>query len=392
MSSILNTIKNTIASSIKVEVKSPTNRNGKTRYPVLVTDMGASFTSGWFIQYNPVSQDNGTRLYDGSETFSELHISNFSELHNMILTANYYFLQGAAVENLSEGRKRAIYEPSPAVRLTVTSQPNSVSVVVTVTDEASPFHMMSIPFTVVLSKDNSGNYYVVGTDNDRWDRNTDTFKEFNANFAPRKGRFYRVHQQQNQPATLRAKIAVNNGQYQINQDGTFAVDTNASSPEYIQVISNEFKALAYIYEQALMSKAFEMALAQGLPTTQQATGQPTATPNFNGGFVPAFNIGNAGAPNPVITQQPQVPTQAQIPLSNEVPAQGVQAQQPATPQFGVPTPNVQPMTPSFTAQAPVMPTGTEQPVQTQNNESPVAVSFPNASTPLSASDLPWVKS
>src|SRR6185312_486921 len=102
------------------------------------------------------------------------------------------------------------------------------------------------------SNDNSGNYYVIGTDNERWDRNTDTFKEFNANFAPRKGRFYRVYQNQNQPATLRAKIAVNNGQYAINHDATFAVDTKAVAPEYIQVITNEYKALAYIYEQALM--------------------------------------------------------------------------------------------------------------------------------------------
>ncbi len=315
MSTILNGIKEIIGNSIKVEVKSPVTKNGKQRYPILVTDMGSSFTSGWFIQYNPVAQENGTRLYDGSETFSELHISRFSELHNLILTANHYFLQNAQVEELSEGRKRAIYEPNGAVRLTVTSQTNSVQVTVTIVDEKSPFYMMSIPFTVVLSHDNSGNYYIVGTDNERWDRNTDTFKEFNANFAPRKARFYRVYQQQNQPATLRAKLASNNGHYAISPDGSFAVDTKLAPPEYIQVISNEYKALAYIYEQALMSKSFELALAQGLPSAPAANQNKQVQPSSSTGFVPAFTIGNAGIPNPVNTTQQN----AQIPLSNHQP-------------------------------------------------------------------------
>jgi hypothetical protein len=306
MSNILNSIKEVIASSIKVEVKTPVTRNGKTKYPILVTDVSRSFTSGWFVQYNPVAQDNGTRLYDGSETFSELNIARFSELKNLVETGNYYFLQGFQVEELSGGRKRAIYEPNASVRLTVTGQSKSVSVVVTITDEASPFHMMSIPFTVVLSNTGDGSYYVVGTDNERWDRNTDTFKEVNANFAPRKARFYRVVQQQNQPAMLRAKIQVNNGQYAINQDGTYAVDTNAVAPEYVQVITNEFKALAYIYEQALIGKAFEMALVQGLPAV--SSGIPLSNQNTTiapqGAFVPSFNLpgvqmnGNVGSPNP----------------------------------------------------------------------------------------------
>jgi hypothetical protein len=313
MLSMLNKIKEVIASSIKVEVKAPVVRNGKTKYPVLVTDMSQSFTSGWFVQYNPVAQDNGTRLYDGAETFSELHIARFSELHNLILTANYYFLQGYSVETLSDGRKRAIYEPNGKVRLTVTSQQNSVSVVATITDEQSPFCMLSIPFTVVQSNTGDGSYYVVGTDK-YWDRNTDMFTEYNANFAPRKARFYRVHQQQNQPATLRAKIAVSNGQYQINPDGTFVVDTNASAPEYIQVISNEYKALAYIYEQALMAKAFEMALAQGLPAAPAANSQ-AAAPNFNTGFVPAFVLPNLGAPNPV-PAQPVMPSAPVAPAAS----------------------------------------------------------------------------
>jgi hypothetical protein len=307
MSNILNTIKQVIGSSIKVEVKAPVVRNGKNRFPVIVTDMGQSFTSGWFVQYNPVAQENNTQLYDGSESFSELHIARFSQLHDLILTANYYFLQGNGVENLIGGRKRAIYEPNGAIRLTVTSQSKSTSVVVTIVDESSPLHMMSIPFTVCHSNTGDGSFYVLGTEK-YWDRNTDTLQEFNANFAPRKGRFYRVQQQQNQPATLKAKIAVNNGQYQIGPDGTFAVDTNASSPEYITVITNEYKALAYIYEQALMTKAFEMAIAQGLPVSAPASApgtQPQAP--SSGGFTPAFALPMGGQPNPV--QQPPVQPQ-----------------------------------------------------------------------------------
>lgn len=314
MSTILNGIKNVIAGSIKVETKSPVNRAGKTRFPILVTDVSQSFTSGWFVQYNPVAQDNGTRLYDGAETFSELHIARFSHLKQIVETANYYFLQGVQVETLSEGRKRAIYELE-GVRLTATSQSNSVSVVVTIVDEKSPFHMLSIPFTVVLNNSGDGSYHVIGSDTERWDRNTDTFKEFNANFAPRKGRFYRVQQQQNQPATLRAKIAVKNGQYAINYDGTFEVDTKSAAPDYIQVITNEYKALAYIYEQALMAKAFEMALAQGLPTANPIAPNTNAPipPAGASAFVPAFNLGNAGQPAPVPQQQAPAPVQQQVP-------------------------------------------------------------------------------
>lgn len=353
MSSILNSIKSIIASSIKVEVKNPVTRNGKTRFPLLVTDMGQSFTSGWFVQYNPVAQDNNTRLYDGSESFSELHITKFSELMNLILTGNYYFLQGAGVEQLQEGRRRAIYEPNASVRLTVTSQSNSVSVVVTITDEISPFHMMSIPFTVT---NQNGQPYVIGTEK-YWDRNTDMFTDFNANFAPRKSRFYRVQQQQNQPAFLRAKIAVVNGQYAINPDGTFQVNTQASAPEYIQVISNEFKALAYIYEQALMDKAFELALAQGLPTTapQQAPNPNGQSPMAPNGFVPAFAVTNPGQP--------------------------MQQQQPA---FNSSPPMQQPVPNSSLNQMLIAPNGTEQ------QQAPIFQAQQQQQPNINTNDLPWV--
>lgn len=306
MSTILNTIKQVVGSAIKVEVKNPVTRNGKTRYPVLVTDMSQSYTSGWFLTYNPVAQDNGTRLYDGAKSFSELHISRFSEIHNMVLTANHYFLQGYQVEKMANNLSRAIYEPTPAIRLTATAGPNSISVVLTITDESSPFHMMSIPFRVT---NNNNTPYVVGTDNERWDRNTDTFKELNANFAPRKSRFHRVVQESNQPAVLRnAKVAIKNGAYAINQDGTFELDEK-SRPEYIQVVNNEFKALAYIYEQAIMTKAFEMAIAQGLPNNNADSQNQEG--NFNqqspSAFVPSFNVSNAGAPHPNVYQAPAVP-------------------------------------------------------------------------------------
>lgn len=384
MSTILNGIKEVIANSIKVEVKAPTFRNGKTKYPVLVTDVGTSFTSGWFVQYSPVAQDNGTRLYDGSETFNELHIARFSELYNLILTGNYYFLQGVQVETLGEGRRRAIYEPNPSVRLTVTSQPNSVSVVVTIIDENSPFHMMSIPFTVVVSKDGSGNYYVVGTDNERWDRNTDTFKEFNANFAPRKGRFYRVHQQQGQPATLRAKLAVNNNQYAINHDGTFAVDTQAVSPEYIQIITNEYKALAYIYEQALMTQAFSMAIAQGLPAGQAQQPQQPAAPQqpMPGNFVPAFNLGGGaqqtGMPN-LANSVPTPPAPQQQPVQQQaVPMQQpVMTSAPGAP-APVPAPPQQPVTVPLSNEV-------QQPQQQQQTN----IQFPAQQTGGTTPQLPW---
>lgn len=280
MSKILNNIRELIANSIQVEVKNPIMRNGSMKYPILVTDISNSFTKGWYIQYNPILQDNGTRLYDGAETFSELNIANFSELQKLIITADYYFLQGQGVEQLSSGQKIAKYEINNQVRLSVTQKQNSVSVVVTVIDENSPFYMMSIPFSVT----NNGQPYIVGTQ-DFWDRNTDMLKTYNAIFAPRKRRFYRVFQEKNGPAMLRAKIAVENNQYKINPDGTFEVDVNASVPEYIQVVTNEYKAMAYIYERLIMDIAFERALQQGLPELTMN--------HFNlDNFVPAFGIEN----------------------------------------------------------------------------------------------------
>ncbi|MCY8466507.1 hypothetical protein [Bacillus atrophaeus] len=306
MSTILNNIKQIVSSAIKVEVKNPVIKNGKKRYPVVVTDMGQSLTSGWSIKYLPTAQNNGQRLYDGSQTFSTLYIYKFSKIHNLILTANHYFLENINVEVMLDGRRRAIYEPDNKIRLTVTSQSNSVVVVLTVIDEESPFYMMSIPFKVVLSNDNSGNYYVIGSE-DRWDRTIDMFTESNANFAPGKARYYRVHQSANQPPTLSAKIANNNGQFQIHPNGSFTLDVEAAPPEWIQVITNEYKALAYIYEQVIMEVAFEKALEQGLPgnePNQISFDDFQETPfEKQGGFIPAFNLNNQ-APTVSEDEQP----------------------------------------------------------------------------------------
>ncbi|WAT23514.1 hypothetical protein O0R52_22290 (plasmid) [Bacillus halotolerans] len=309
MSTILNNIKQIVSSAIKVEVNKPVIKNGKKKYPVVVTDMGQSITSGWSIKYLPTAQNNGQRLYDGSQTFSALNIHKFSKIHNLIITANHYFLGNQNVEVMMDGRRRAIYEPDNKIRLTVTSQSNSVVVVVTVIDEESPFYMMSIPFNVVLSNDNSGDYYVIGSE-DRWDRTIDMFTESNANFAPRKTRFYRVHQNANQAPTLNARIANHNGQFQIHPNGSFAIDMEAAPPEWIQVITNEYKALAYIYEQVIMEIAFKKALEQGLPSNERnqiSFDDFQETPFARqGGFIPAFNLANpasTGAEN----EQPIIP-------------------------------------------------------------------------------------
>lgn len=384
MSAILNSIKNIVASNISVEVKAPIQRQGKTRIPVLVTDVSESFTKGWFLQYNPTPQENNTRLYDPAGTFSELRIANFSALKNLVDTANMYFLQGHSVETIQGGRRRAIYELGH-VRLTAMSQPNSVRVTVTITDENSPFYMMSINFTV---SSNDGQPYIIGSDKN-WDRNTDSFVEYSANFTGRKVRYFRVHQEQNGPALLRAKIAVNNGMYGINQDGTIQVDTQASAGEieYVQPVNNEFKALAYIYEQAIMEKAFEKAISQGLPTAQQAPNnyqapQVPQMPNANG-FTPAFNLG-APAPAPQ-NFAPQAPQNAGIPLSNQVPGAPNLNSVPAN---GFPTPPANnggfPANAGFPApQAPQQ----EQQQHHQQPQQPAMSGAPAGNA--TGNDLPW---
>ncbi|MCD7910999.1 hypothetical protein KC480_05605 [Bacillus velezensis] len=315
MSAILNNIKEIISSSIEVEVDKPFTKNGKKRHPILVTDTSQSITYGWAIKYNPITTNNGQRLYDGSQSFSDLYIYKFSRIHDLILTANHYFLGNQNVEVMSDGRMRAIYEPDKKIRLTVTSQTSSVLVVLTVIDDISPFYMMSVPFNVVLSNDNTGNYYVIGSD-DRWDRNLDVFRDSNSKFAPGKTRFYRVYQNGNQMPTLNAKIANSNGQFHVYPSGSFAIDVEAAPPEWIQVITNEYKALAYIYEQVIMQVAFDKALKQGLRDDQPAqisfdefSSNPFGKQN---GFVPAFNLDNQAS-------NASENKDTNIPLSNDQP-------------------------------------------------------------------------
>lgn len=295
MSKILEGIKSVIKNSIQVEVKSPIVRNNQTKYPVLVTDTSKSFTSGWYIAYQPVLMDNGTRLYDGSGTFTELNIANFSQLQNMVLTANYYFVNNIDIQVSPNGFKSFQYELNQQIRLVAIQAKNSVRVDVTIIDENSPFYMMSIEFYVMNT--NPQQPYIVGT-NDRWDRNTDVFRTSHAKFAPRKKRFYRVHQELNQAPRIDNVIAVKNNQFQIYEN-YIEVDTEKVKPEYIQIITNEYKALAFIYEKAIMEIAFERALQQGLstPSANQNLEHSSASNAFP--FTPAFTIENTGQPNPM---------------------------------------------------------------------------------------------
>ena len=196
---MLNQIKNLIASAIAVEVKPARTFNNLSKYPVIVKDISSSVTSGWYIQYNPFLKDDGT-LRDGSETFSEVNIPNFSAMQNYIFSAKYYFLNGYGdikdITRNGKPAKRVIYENNvQGFRFTVTSQAKSVQVTVTVTDETSPFYMMSIPFTVCLSNTVNG-YYIIGSDKN-FDNNTGYFKEYDASFAKGKKRFLQIYQEKN---------------------------------------------------------------------------------------------------------------------------------------------------------------------------------------------------
>lgn len=289
---MFNQIKETLSKSVSVEVKAPVYRNQKPKHPVIVTDLSQSVTSGWSLTYLPQLFD-GNRLYNGSETFDSLSISQFNTIHQIILSAHHYFMTGQQVTDISNNRKRAIYELQ-GLRVTVTSQTNSVSVVLSVTDETSPFHMLSVAFTVTPNKNAPGSFYVIGSDKS-WNKETDTFETYEGYFASPKRRFIRVNNNNNTP-TIKAGFT---GQL---PDSSLIVDVNKTNLEYIQVISSKYRALAYIVEQELMEFAFARALEQGVQATAPQMVQTNAS------FIPAFTLPGASLVNnqPPVNQAPPV--------------------------------------------------------------------------------------
>ncbi|WP_067923990.1 hypothetical protein [Alicyclobacillus shizuokensis] len=278
---MFNRIAEIIKANTKVEVKAQTP-NGA--YPVIVTDASESITKGWSLTYYPRLYTQGNpRLYDGKETFSALRIANFTPVYNEVLSLDQRFRAGDGVQQSQRGAY-AVYEYPGVARFSVRQNQNSVSVNMVITDERSPFYMLMINFKVTDSKSAPGQRHLIGSDA-QWDANTDTFVEHNAQFAPSKARFLRIHQEsrEDQPK-IRALVTG------MSEQGAL-ISTENAEIVYLQPISSKYAAMAYIVEQEILEHALAEALkqlqAQAVQPPAQANTQPQSQPSpLFAGMVP----------------------------------------------------------------------------------------------------------
>jgi hypothetical protein len=306
MSFILNIIREKVANAIEVNVQ-PAQYN---RYPVIVTDKTDSVTSGWQLVYH-VTKSYGNELFCGLGRFSELHIPRFGELYALIQTAYNRFING---ENVTQrfNNRTATYPLDDKLWFTVFQRKDNVGITVTVIDEKSPFHMLTMNFTVVISSE-QGTPYLVGFDK-TYDQNTDTYTDrYNSFMLPGKKRFIPIHKSGvDAPSLVRvAGTMANNNMVQINEQATEIV--------YIQEMSNERRMLAGIYEKCIMKIAFEKA--KDIVVSQQAN---TSFAQFGAGALGTWNQGNQ---TPWFQGVPQ-----QAPMFGQ--ATNMQSQQTQQPMFG----------------------------------------------------------
>jgi hypothetical protein len=306
---MLKQIKSIIENGIRVELKAPTQSQ---QYPVVVQDITeGSVTKDWSLTYYPRLITKGyTRFYDGRGKFSRLTIARFSKLYERIMDVDRRFLAGENVEAMSNGMRRAIYEFGEVARFVVSSNQNSVTINLNITDPKSPFHMLSVIFRVIDSKLQPGKRHLIGADDtDRWDHNTDTFLEGNATMSPKKKRYLEVFQEDsNSIPYIEAPARLMNGRTE--------VDPQNSKFLYLQDIDNEYRALAYIYEQNIIRVAMEQALAQ-YQAQQQMAQQPMNAQGF--GFPQGFGAFPQGTfANPQEQQQFHYQSDHQFPGQESV--------------------------------------------------------------------------
>jgi hypothetical protein len=247
MSFILNMIKEKVANAINVEVQPA--QYGK--YPVIVKDISNSVTAGWSLVYRVDKSKYNNELFATTGKFSELHIPNFSQLYSHLQVVYSKFQRGEAVEQRYNTRF-ATYPLDNQFWFTALEKKNGVSITMTVIDESSPFHMLSVNFFVTISQ-HTNTPYLVGYDA-CYDRNTDTFVDkYNANMLPNKRRYIPVHKNgADAPSLIKASG-------QGVQNGMVMIDENNTEIVYLQEITNERRLLASIYEKMIMEIAFEKA-------------------------------------------------------------------------------------------------------------------------------------
>ncbi|SFJ63271.1 hypothetical protein SAMN02799624_05271 [Paenibacillus sp. UNC496MF] len=299
---MLNQVKSLVAGNVKVEIR---DRNQYNQYPVIVTDMAQdSITFGWALTYYARHMTKGNeRMYDGKEAFTTLTITNFQRLYDRLMSVDARFAAGDGVTVGNNNARTAVYEMSEKARFHVRQFNDSITISLSITDPASPFYLLAINFRVVNSKKEQGKRHLIGSES-QWDLNTDTFTENNAVMSPKKKKYLQVFQEdQNTIPYVKApsRPGMNN---------TTQVDPNNSEFLYIMDIDNEFRALAFIYERAIL----EHAMTAALPLVQ-AKQQPTQ--NAFGASAPGSFSDYSGFGQP--QQGFGAPAQQQAPFN--VPAQ-----------------------------------------------------------------------
>jgi len=282
-------IKEKIQNSISIEVQ-PTQYG---KYPVIVTDKSNSVTSGWKLVYRVQKNQNREGVFDPFNRFSELHITNFSQIFQQLQDIYKRFRSGENVENRYD-TLFATYDLGKvwftALKKTST-QKDTVSITMTILDDDSPFHMLSSTFRITISEQNQ-QPYLVGYDSN-YNRETDSFiDKYNSFMLPQKKRFIPV----NRDESLQKYVSKVAGQ--LTPQGMVALDEEQTDFVFVQEITNERRLLASLYEKQIMNIAFEYA-AQNLPNEplHQNWAMPSISNNNN--FNP-FN--NMAQDNPFPTQ------------------------------------------------------------------------------------------
>lgn len=247
MSFILNMIREKVASAIQVDVQPA--QYGK--YPVTVKDISNSVTAGWTLVYRVDKSRYNDDLFSTTGRFAELHIPNFSQLYSHLQVVYSKFQNGEGVEQRYNTRF-ATYPMNDQLWFTALQRKNGVSITMTVIDQNSPFHMLTINFFVTISEHTNAPY-LVGYDS-CYDRNTDTFiDKYNSHMLPPKKRYIPIHKNgADAPSLIKAAG-------QGAQNGMVMIDENQTEIVYIQELNNERRMLAGIYERIIMEIAFEKA-------------------------------------------------------------------------------------------------------------------------------------
>lgn len=267
---IINHINQIVSQGTSVQV-SP-EKYGK--YPVIVTDTTASVTAGWSLMYMAQRSKFEEKLVDFRGRFSEIVIANANTIISDIEVVLGKFRSGENVRQFNN-TATATYE-TPTVWYTLTQRAKGVSIVMTVTDEASPFHMLQMTFFVM--NESNGRHPLVGYDHCyNQETNTWTDKRDSASLSPSKRQVIPVIQPESNDGPKLAKVSG-----QIAHNGLIALDLQNTQVDYIQNYTNERRLIAGLYENVIMNHALTMAFSNLPASTASSFGGQAFGGAFNG--------------------------------------------------------------------------------------------------------------